>query len=282
MFTIYRVMTHVKGRPCFYSGVVLVLLPPSEGKTTPTHGGAVDLSSLAHASLTDAREQTLAAALHLATTPSARTRLRLPHAAIAQIATQTNLRTAATAPAHRVYTGVLYDAAGAAAWSDEEAALAASRVRILSGLWGAVSPTDRIPAYRLPMGLTLPRLGPLATHWKPHLSAALDPLVEGRLVVDCRSGAYVAAMAPRGASWIHVRIEKDEGGARSVVSHFSKHTRGLLAGVLATLPSTPSTPSDLANVAATLIGRGSQAATVVDVERGPGLLTLVVRRHATA
>ena len=85
-------------------------------------------------------------------------------------------------------------------------------------------PGDRITAYRLSMGSTLPGLGPIAGVWRPALDEVL-PAVAGRgVVVDCRSAAYAAAwrpgaeLAPR---WVQVRVP----GA----SHMAKHTRGLVA-----------------------------------------------------
>ena len=37
---------------------------------------------------------------------------------------------------------------------------------IVSGLWGAVMPTDPVPAYRLKMSATLPKLGKLSAWWR--------------------------------------------------------------------------------------------------------------------
>src|SRR5690606_21343724 len=111
-----------------------------------------------------------------------------------------------SAPAASVYTGVLYDAAGAAAWTAAELAQAAERVRLVSALWGAAPPADVIPAYRLSMSTSLARIGPLTAYWRKHLATELSELAEGRLVVDCRSAAYVAAWRPASTPHVTVRV----------------------------------------------------------------------------
>ena len=111
-------------------------------------------------------------------------------------------------------------------------------MRVVSGLWGVVGPDDRIPAYRLSMGVDLPGVGPLARAWRPHLAAELDPHVAGRLVVDCRSATYAAAWTPpASASWVPVRVLREVDGRRTVVSHHAKHTRGVLVRHLLTRPA---------------------------------------------
>ena len=59
----------------------------------------------------------------------------------------------------------------------------------MSALYGAVRPTDRIAAYRLAMGTTLPDVGALAATWRPALDQVLPPLVgpEGREQVVFRA-----------------------------------------------------------------------------------------------
>ena len=47
--------------------------------------------------------------------------------------------------------------------------LPSDRVLIASALWGFVRPTDRIPAYRLSMGATLPRIPSLPALWRDPL-----------------------------------------------------------------------------------------------------------------
>ena len=80
--------------------------------------------------------------------------------------------------------------------------LPATNVLIASALWGFVRPGDRIPAYRLSMGATLPRIPSLPALWRDPLRKALPD--EG-LIVDMRSGAYAAAWKPKHATVVGVR-----------------------------------------------------------------------------
>ncbi|MGE5407734.1 MAG: peroxide stress protein YaaA, partial [Syntrophothermus sp.] len=151
---------------------MLILLPPSEGKSAPARGTPVDLSSLAHAAeLGEARGRLLDALEVLA-----RERLEVAVAALGLSAGQAGevdvdarLRSAPAAPARDVYSGVLYDRLGLAAMP----AAAQERVLIVSALWGVLRPSDRIPYYRLAAQARLPEVGRLASHWRAPLTAAL-------------------------------------------------------------------------------------------------------------
>lgn len=250
---------------------MLVLLPPSEGKTSPATGDPVDLTSLSHPELADARRRVGDTLARVSGQRNEMSVLGAGASLADEVARNATLWSNPAGAAARVYTGVLYDAAGMSAWDDAVLARGSDRIRIVSALWGAVSPTDRIPAYRLSMGTTLGRIGALAPFWRRHLSPALDGLADGGLVVDCRSSSYAAAWKPTDAVTFAVRVERELNGRRSVVSHSAKHTRGLLTAHLMAAAETPETPTDLADAAAGMIGGG-----LVDVSLGDGVLTLVV------
>ena len=208
---------------------MLILLPPSETKTAPGSGEPVDTGALAFPDLTPARERVLAELASTSARADALEVLGVGERLRGEVERNTRLGAEPAAPALSVYAGVLYDAldpAGLTAAQQEEAA--ASLV-VVSALWGAVRPADRIPAYRLSMGAELPGLGRLAAHWRRHLPAVLEPAARDRLVVDCRSAAYAAAWrAPRERT-VGVKVVRERAGTRRVVSHMAKHTRGLLA-----------------------------------------------------
>lgn len=246
---------------------MLILLPPSEGKTAPPQGAPVDLETLSHPELSDARRRV---GRTLATVSGQRNALTLLHVGpslAADVARNTTLWDNPAAPAAHVYTGVLYDAAGAAHWSGETLDRAAAQVRIISALWGAVSPADLIPAYRLSMGTRLSRLGGLAAFWRTRLGDALAPLAANGPVIDCRSSDYTAAWrAPAGT--LVVRVEQVRGGKRTVVSHNAKHTRGLLTAQLLAQPQPARTQEEVATTASGIPG-------VTAVELTDSALTLV-------
>jgi cytoplasmic iron level regulating protein YaaA (DUF328/UPF0246 family) len=127
-------------------------------------------------------------------------------------------------------------------------------VLVLSGLWGALRLTDRVPAYRCAMTVRLPGAGGLAAYWRPHLDRVLPDLAAGGLVLDLRSSAYAAAWRPPGelaARTATVRVIHVEtvGGVerRSIVSHFNKATKGRLTRALLTAGANPRTPAALAS-----------------------------------
>ena len=162
----------------------------------------------------------------------------------------TRLHAEPAAPAHRIYSGVLYDALGYKTLTVAQRRKADEAVLVISALWGAIRFGDSVPAYRLSMGTALPDVGRLASFWKPQLSEALAESAAGHLLVDCRSSTYAAAWAPPPAQTVMVNVFTEVGGVRKVVSHFAKHTRGELARHLLTRRGkAPAAPSDLLKAA---------------------------------
>jgi cytoplasmic iron level regulating protein YaaA (DUF328/UPF0246 family) len=133
----------------------------------------------------------------------------------------------------------------ARAWLDDRAV-------VFSGLWGVVRLTDRIPAYRCSVGVSLPSVGGLTAYWKKVLTPALDRAAADGPVLDLRSGAYAAMWSPAGrqATALRVLHERVVDGVarRSVVSHFNKATKGRLVRAMAVAGSSPDTVDDLADV----------------------------------
>ena len=229
---------------------MLLLLPPSQGQTPAPRGARpLDLGSLSRPSLTAAREQVLFALADASARPEAHVLLGYGASLADEVARNAGLRTAPAADVSRVYSGVLYAALGLGDLPATARRRARAHLVVVSALWGAVSPGDRVPAYRLSMGTALPGLGPLAAHWRGPLAAALAPEVDG-LVVDCRSAPYAAAWRPvGGAAEALVAVRVLSGG--KVVSHHAKHSRGLLARhLLVREARVPRSPARLAEAAA--------------------------------
>ncbi|MGC4174891.1 YaaA family protein [Demequina sp.] len=246
---------------------MLILLPPSEGKTAPVDGDPLDLESLSHPELNRARQRVARDLIAASGRRNALQILGVGASIAPQVANNNTLWSNPTAPAAQVYTGVLYDAAASSTWDDATLARARDRIRIISGLWGALSPADLIPAYRLNMCVHLPRVGALTAIWRANLPAALDPLAHDQLIVDCRSSDYAAVWkAPAGG--LTVRVAYLQDGKRKIASHTAKHTRGLLTGALVAAPTDPTAPEELAQIASTL-------PNVTDVELDKGALTLL-------
>ena len=210
---------------------MLVLLPPSEGKTAPADGPPVDLDALAFPTLNRTRERLLDA-LERLPVQRALKYLDLSPGLADEAERNLMLRTAPAAPAHEVYSGVLYEHLGLGTLPTENVLMA-------SALWGFVRPTDRIPAYRLSISATLPRIASLPALWRASLRKVVPD--EG-LLVDLRSGAYTAAWKPRVATVVGVRAFTDG----KAVSHMVKATRGDVARILLSGPPAE-TPEDVAS-----------------------------------
>lgn len=259
---------------------MLVLLPPSEGKTpAPADAPPLDLASLSHPGLTPLREKVLDTLVEVSERPDACDVLGVSRGLAAEVARNTTLRTAPAARASRVYTGVLYGAAGLDELPPAARARAVESVRVVSALWGVLTVEDAVPAYRLSMGTDLPGIGPLAAAWRGPLGVELADEAAGALVVDCRSAAYRAAWAPQaGADWVDVRVLREVDGRRSVVSHHAKHTRGVLTRHLLTRRGrAPRDADELAHAASALVGDALHAVELGPVVRkGARTLSLVV------
>jgi cytoplasmic iron level regulating protein YaaA (DUF328/UPF0246 family) len=199
---------------------MLVLLPPSEGKTRPETGAPADLDGLVFATGLGERRAELLEAL------------------------DPGLRDAPAAPAAEVYDGVLYKRLGLPGLPKQ----AQRRVLIASSLWGFVRPGDRIPYYKLPPKEKLEGIGPLARYWRPVLAEAM-PDKDGDLIVDMRSGAYSTMWKPRRAQLVAVRAFTESAGERKAVSHMAKAVRGDVARALLREKEPPADPEQAAAVA---------------------------------
>jgi cytoplasmic iron level regulating protein YaaA (DUF328/UPF0246 family) len=217
---------------------MLVLLPPSETKHPGGEDAPLDLAGLTAPELTPVRTELVEALVKLADdVPASRTALGLSPKQDDEIERNAALWTGPTLPALQRYTGVLYDALDVATLTRAQRARADRRLAVGSALFGFVRGTDRIPAYRLSAGSTLPGLPTLRAMWRPVLSPVLAGVDD--LVVDLRSGSYAALAPVPGAVTLQVLSERPDG-SRTVVSHFNKAHKGRVARLLAVSTAEPS------------------------------------------
>ena len=229
---------------------MLILLPPSEGKTRPTDGAPLDLAALSLHQLTRQREQLLKSLVRLCSGREQRAMevLGLGATQADAVARNAELLSEPTARADTVYTGVLFEHLDPASFTADERTRADHALAIASALFGLVRPGDPIPAYRLSAGVSLPRLGTVASRWKPLLPAAIEELADGHLVVDLRSGGYVnLGKPPASVTSATMRVLHEKDGKRSVVSHFNKATKGRVVRQLLSEDIDAKRPDDLAD-----------------------------------
>lgn len=223
---------------------MLILLPPSEGKTSVRRGRPLQLDELSFPELTPTRRQVLAATEAAAAEPDAARLFGVSPGLAAEVAANAGLTTRPAARADRVFAGVLYAALDLAGLDAAARRRAASRLLISSALFGVLRPGDRIPWHRLAIGATLPALaGGLLGHWRAALADPLDAVAGTRLVVDCRSAGYAAMWRPAAVDrWVQITVP----GA----THQAKHTRGLVAAALCRRAAVPASSDELADALA--------------------------------
>ncbi|HEU4515131.1 MAG TPA: peroxide stress protein YaaA [Nocardioidaceae bacterium] len=258
---------------------MLILLPPSEAKTAPRRGRPLDLDRLSFHSLTEARADVLDALTTLCTTDGggdvdkAAEVLGLGRTQTDEVLRNAELRTAPTARADEVYSGVLYEALDLPGLGTAARRRATSRVAVTSALFGLVRPGDRIPAYRLSGSVSLPGIGPVASFWGARLDGAVHEAAGRGLVVDLRSSTYASFWRPDADTARRVvtaRVLHEVNGQRKVVSHFNKATKGRLVRSLLEDGGNPSTPRRFAELVRDLgwtveVGSAGRHGTQLDV-----------------
>lgn len=157
---------------------------------------------------------------------------------------------------------------------------------VFSALFGPVRLTDLITPHRLSGSVKLPGQGSVASIWSKALKELLTQQLSGHVVVDLRSSEYGAMYRPAcGGECLTLNIAvakvNPATGKRSVVSHWAKHTRGLLAGALleavagAQLSGSEGDVDEILQVAAALEGVREVEITPLDA-RGQAKVTLVL------
>jgi cytoplasmic iron level regulating protein YaaA (DUF328/UPF0246 family) len=236
---------------------VLVLLPPSETKTASTRGAALDLDALSFIELTEHRAAVLDALLTLSRGPATKAlqTLKLSAGQTDELARNAALLDAPATRVDRLYTGVLYDNLSLGTLSAAGKRRANRQVVVASALFGALRLRDKVPAYRLSAGVTLPRVGAVTTSWKAPLEAVLPNAAGRGVVLDLRSSGYAtmwqpdADLAERTVTMrvLHERRPGDPS-SRQVVSHFNKATKGRFVRHLLDSGADPRTAEDLVDV----------------------------------
>ncbi|MFA7431046.1 MAG: peroxide stress protein YaaA [Rhodospirillaceae bacterium] len=140
-------------------------------------------------------------------------------------------------PAVLAFSGDTYIGLDAPTLAAEDLTWAQDRLRILSGLYGALRPLDLMQPYRLEMGTKLDtaRGKDLYAFWKGLIGPALDDAVADHahpIIINLASTEYFkAAEAKRLKHTVITPVFKDEkpGGHARVVSFMAKRARGMMA-----------------------------------------------------
>lgn len=138
-------------------------------------------------------------------------------------------------PAVLAFDGDVYGGLDAKTLKTADLDWAQDHVVILSGLYGALRPLDRLQPYRLEMGTTLPnpRGRDLYAWWGDTVAQYLNRRLEGEahpVVVNLASQEYArAALRPALAARVVECVFEDwKSGQWKVISFFAKRARGLM------------------------------------------------------
>lgn len=296
-----------------------ILLPPSAGKTTKESTNHLQLEKLWQAEhLTQTRRQLIDDVQNTALLADAAQIFKLGPKNAHEISQNLEIYDAPALAAWQLYDGVLYEAAkfaqifsygacaqdgqgqgnqpqgsgqgqGGQSQTDQSQGLQRQLEEltlVFSALFGPVRLTDLITPHRLSGSVKLPGQGSVASIWSKALKELLAQQLSGHVVVDLRSSEYGAMYRPtRGSDCLLLNIgvaKVDPAtGKRSVVSHWAKHTRGLLAGALlravagGQLAASDGDVDEILQVAAGLEGVREVEITPLDA-RGQAKVTLVL------
>lgn len=290
-----------------------ILLPPSAGKTTKESTNHLQLEKLWQAEhLTQPRRQLIDDVQNTALLADAAQIFKLGPKNAHEISQNLEVYDAPALAAWQLYDGVLYEAAkfaqifssgdssqgGQGQGSQRQVCDRQGGQRqgsqcqleeltlVFSALFGPVRLTDLITPHRLSGSVKLPGQGSVASIWSKALKELLTQQLSGHVVVDLRSSEYGAMYRPlRGGECVMLNIGvakvNPATGKRSVVSHWAKHTRGLLAGALlravasGRISGSDGDVDEILQVAAGLEGVKEVEITPLDA-RGQAKVTLVL------
>lgn len=177
-------------------------------------------------------------------------RLRVRSSLGPEVARNQALRELPTRRAAETYAGPLYGGLDPAGWSPDLWARAERHLVIVSGLWGALRPSDRIPAYRLHVCARLAGIDRLEPMWRTVLPEVLNEAAEGEgPVLDVRSRSYLAVGRPPGLDdqTVTLRVRPSPGGSAHIGDVIAKRVRGEAARHLLAAADEVRDPLDIAD-----------------------------------
>jgi cytoplasmic iron level regulating protein YaaA (DUF328/UPF0246 family) len=125
------------------------------------------------------------------------------------------------------YTGVAFSAIDYNGLDSASQNYIDKNMVLFSNLFGPILAKDLIPDYKLKQGAKIPNLN-IESFYKKEFTKPLDEFV-GEEVIDLRAGFHEKQYKPTSAKTVKIKFLKDG----KVVSHWSKHYRGIIVRELA-------------------------------------------------
>lgn len=137
-------------------------------------------------------------------------------------------------PAVYAFSGDVYRGLDAYNIPEEKINTLQNTVRIISGLYGVLKPTDLIQPYRLEMGTKFPvgKNKNLYEFWKKQITKALnDELKDGELFLNLASNEYFKAIDTKvlKVPVITANFKDFKNGEYKMIMTFAKQARGFMA-----------------------------------------------------
>jgi cytoplasmic iron level regulating protein YaaA (DUF328/UPF0246 family) len=232
---------------------VLIIVPSSESKRPPAASGRpVVLEELSFPALLPTRRRIAEALVKTSADLDAFERLGVRLTMAKEVARNTRLFELPAMPVLDLYTGPVHDGLDAARLSAAAAARAAESLVVVSALWGALRPADRIPPYRMQIHASLIGIDRLDATWRAVLPDVLaEAAGDTGVVVDIRSAASQSAGMPTGLGGRTVALRVAQGARGQRIGEvITKRLRGAAAHYLLESGADPADPAALADVLA--------------------------------
>jgi len=144
-------------------------------------------------------------------------------------------KSATPGPAIELYAGVLYAALGWSTLTKAQQKLGQSSIAIISAKYGVVRPLDPIEPYKEKIN---------NKKMLPRVEKSLAG-IESELIIDCRSSTYQTVWQSPVAITVEIKVFTKVDGAKKVITHMSKKTRGEVTHNILKSTKVPANPHEL-------------------------------------
>ncbi len=139
-------------------------------------------------------------------------------------------------PACFAFKGETYKGLDAESFSDDDLIFSEESLRILSGLYGILSPLTLIEPYRFEMGLRfeIDGIKKITDYWKETVTDELNRLIskkKKKQIINLASTEYMTVVDKKKleAEIIDIVFQEKRNGQLKTISTFSKKARGMMA-----------------------------------------------------